>query len=171
MEMNDQNQTPAVLSPGGNAGTHGRGSCVGHRDILNVLEKKVLHLPRFEPRIFHPVTYPLYRLRRTSWIWLLIPQCKEWIMISVKYSPTIWAWVPTVTTVVSIIHYFEPLHLAMWSRVIVATKFPGVKLFDYLSWIGVFFFENINNLKSETRTVTEIINHDVLRRNIQFSCM
>jgi len=50
--------------------------------------KKVLHLPRFEPLIFHPVTLPLYRLRRISWIWLLIPQCKERIVMSVKCSPT-----------------------------------------------------------------------------------
>jgi len=42
MEVNHQNQTPAVLSPGRNAGTHGRGGCVGHRTILNVLEKKSL---------------------------------------------------------------------------------------------------------------------------------
>jgi hypothetical protein len=42
MEVNDKNQAQAVLSPGRNAGTRRRGRFVGHRDILNVLEKKIL---------------------------------------------------------------------------------------------------------------------------------
>jgi len=53
--MSGQRHAPAALFPGKNPGTHSTGGCVGLRASLDVSEKSILPLLRFEPRNVQPV--------------------------------------------------------------------------------------------------------------------